>query len=91
MSEAKDDDEDLDPVPFILMRAEETFDGQERVLSRAAYDHQIRATGHSASWTGKPSNMPSTGYARAEAKTPRLSPPNGTMKPKPGPTWPHRW
>jgi hypothetical protein len=36
MSEATGDDEDLEPVPFIHMRAEETFDGQERVMSRAA-------------------------------------------------------
>jgi hypothetical protein len=49
MSEAPGDDEDLEPAPFILMRAEETFDGQERVMSRAAYDLQVRATVHSAS------------------------------------------
>jgi hypothetical protein len=39
-SEAAGDDENLEP-PFILMRAEETFDGQERVMSRSAYDLQV--------------------------------------------------
>ena len=48
MSGAGDDDEDLEPAPFILMRAEDTFDGQERVFSRPAYDLQVRATSHSA-------------------------------------------
>ena len=42
---------------FILMRAEETFDGQERVMSRAAYDLQVRATAHSAS-CGHPGFVP---------------------------------
>ena len=49
MSEPDDDDEDLEPDTFILMSAEEAFDGQERVMSRAAYDLQCRATAHSAS------------------------------------------
>jgi hypothetical protein len=57
MSEAAGDDEDLEPVPFIRMRAEETFDGQERVMSRAAYDLQVRATVHSAS-CGHPGYVP---------------------------------
>jgi hypothetical protein len=57
MSEAAGDDEDLEPAPFILMRAEETFDGQERVMSRAAYDLQVRATVHSAS-CGHPGYVP---------------------------------
>jgi hypothetical protein len=56
-SEAAGDDEDLEPAPFILMRAEETFDGQERVMSRSAYDLQVRATGHSAS-CGHPGYVP---------------------------------
>ncbi len=30
------------------MRAEDTFDGQERVFARAAYDLQVSATAHSA-------------------------------------------
>jgi len=47
-SEAAGDDEDLEPVSFILMRAEDTFDGQDRVMSRTAYDLQCRATAHSA-------------------------------------------
>jgi hypothetical protein len=35
-SEPADDDEALRQVRFIRMRAEDTFDGQERVISRAA-------------------------------------------------------
>ena len=35
--EAAGDSEDLDHVSFMLMRAEDTFDGQDRVISRAAY------------------------------------------------------
>jgi hypothetical protein len=46
--EAVDRDEDPEQVRFILMRAEETFDGQDRVMSRAAYDLQVQATAHSA-------------------------------------------
>ena len=57
MSGAGDDDEDLEPAPFILMRAEETFDGQERVFSRPAYDLQVRATSHSAT-CGHPGYVP---------------------------------
>jgi hypothetical protein len=55
--EAADDAEDLEHVSFILMRASETFDGQERVMSRAAYDLQVRATAHSAS-CGHPGFVP---------------------------------
>ena len=46
--EPSGDDEDLEPVPFIFMAAGETFDGQERMFSRAAYNLQVLATGHSA-------------------------------------------
>ena len=56
-SEAADDDEDLEHVSFILMRAEDTFDGQDRVMSRAAYDLQVFATAHSAS-CGHPGFVP---------------------------------
>jgi len=31
------------------------------------------------------------GVRRVRGEDPMLSPPNGTMKPKPGPTWRHRW
>src|SRR5260370_9467162 len=55
--EAADNTEDRGHRSFILMRAEETFDGQERVMSRAAYDLQVRATGHSAS-CGHPGYVP---------------------------------
>lgn len=133
MSEAFDG-EDREAVAFIRMWAEDTFDGQERVMTKAAYDLQCRATSHSAvcghpgyvpddclehleslgiettitaaelcaigtwdasaaataSWTGKPSNMPVTGYASAEARTRRPWPKNGTTKPAPGPAWPRR-
>ena len=51
MSETADDDEDLEHPRFIRMRAEDTFDGQERVFTRAAYDLQVQATAHSqAPW-----------------------------------------
>ncbi len=43
-----EDAEDPGHVSFILMRAEDTFDGQDRVMSRAAWDLQCRATAHSA-------------------------------------------
>ena len=46
--EAADNPEDPDHLSFILMRDTETFDGQERVMSRAAYDLQVLATVHSA-------------------------------------------
>ena len=51
------DDEDREPARFILMRAGETFDGHERVMSRAAYDLQVLATAHSAS-CGHPGYVP---------------------------------
>ena len=41
MSETADDDEDLEHPRFIRMAAEDTFDGQERVFTRAAYDLQV--------------------------------------------------
>ncbi len=56
-SEAAGDDEALEHVSFILMRAEDTFDGQERVISQAAYELQVRATAHSAS-CGHPGFVP---------------------------------
>ena len=43
MSEVGDDDEDLAHPRFIRMRAEDTFDAQERVFTRAAYDLQVQA------------------------------------------------
>ncbi len=43
--EAADAAEDPGHVSFIIMRAEDTFDGQDRVMSRAAYDLQVLATG----------------------------------------------
>jgi hypothetical protein len=46
--EAAGDAEDLEHTTFIVMHAGQTFDGQERVMSRAAYDLQVRATSHSA-------------------------------------------
>lgn len=46
--EAAGDAEDLEHVSFILMRADDTFDGQDRVMSRAAWDLQCRTTVHSA-------------------------------------------
>ena len=57
MSGAEDDDEYLEPAPFILMEAGETFDGQERWFTRPAYDLQVRATSHSAA-CGHPGYIP---------------------------------
>jgi len=57
MSETADDDEDLEHPRFIRMRAEDTFDGQERVFTRAAYDLQVQATAHSAR-CGHPGYVP---------------------------------
>ncbi len=54
--EAADYAEDPGQRSFI-MRATETFDGQERVMSRAAYDLQVLATAHSAS-CGHPGFVP---------------------------------
>lgn len=51
------DDGDLEPVTFIRMQAEDTFDGQERVMTKAAYDLQVLATRHSAS-CGHPGYVP---------------------------------
>jgi hypothetical protein len=49
--------EDLGRLRFIRMPASETFDGQERVMSRGAYDLQVQATAHSAS-CGHPGFVP---------------------------------
>jgi len=57
MSETADDDEDLEHPRFIRMRAEDTFDGQERVFTRTAYDLQVQATAHSAR-CGHPGYVP---------------------------------
>jgi hypothetical protein len=57
--EAADDAQDPERVRFIVMRAEDTFDGQERVFSRAAYDLHILAAAHSAS-CGHPGFVPTT-------------------------------
>ncbi len=55
--EAADNAEDSGHLRFIIMHATETFDGQERVFSRAAYDLQVLATAHSAS-CGHPGFVP---------------------------------
>jgi len=47
MSGAEDDDEYLEPAPFILMEASETFDGRERWFTRGAYELQTKAVPHS--------------------------------------------
>ena len=46
---SEEDQEDAARARFIIMPEGETFDGQERVMSRAAYELQVLATGHSAS------------------------------------------
>ena len=55
--EAADNTEDPGHLSFIIMRATETFDGQQRVMSRAAYDLHVLATAHSAS-CGHPGFVP---------------------------------
>ncbi len=55
--EAADNAEDPERSSFIIMHATETFDGQERVMTRTAYDLQILATAHSAS-RGHPGFVP---------------------------------
>jgi hypothetical protein len=55
--EAADNAEDPGHPRFIIMHATETFDGRERVMSRAAYDLQVLATAHSAS-CGHPGFVP---------------------------------
>src|SRR5690349_1619373 len=57
MSEAADDNGVLERPRFIRMRAEDTFDGQERIFTRAGYDLQVRATAHSAR-CGHPGYVP---------------------------------
>ena len=55
--EAAEDAQDPEQVSFILMRAEDTFDGPDRVFSRAAYNLHILAKAHSAS-CGHPGFVP---------------------------------
>ena len=52
-----EDQEDPERARFIIMPEGETFDGQERVMSRAAYDLQVLATSHSAN-CGHPGFVP---------------------------------
>ena len=55
--EAADNREDPGHLSFIIMRDTGTSGGQERVMSRAAYDLQVLATSHSAS-CGHPGFVP---------------------------------
>ena len=55
--ESAEDAEDPEQVSFIRMAAEDAFDGQERVGTRAAYDLQVQATAHSAR-CGHPGYVP---------------------------------
>ena len=54
---SEEDQEDPERARFIIMPEGETFDGQERVMSRAAYDLQVLATSHSAN-CGHPGFVP---------------------------------
>ena len=54
---SEEDQQDPERARFIIMPEGETFDGQERVMSRAAYELQVLATGHSAS-CGHPGFVP---------------------------------
>lgn len=55
--DAANDNEDPEHARFIRMSASETFDGKERVISRAAYDLHVQATAHSAN-CGHPGFVP---------------------------------
>jgi hypothetical protein len=55
--QAAENAEDPGHRSFIIMPATETFDSQQRVFSRAAYDLQVLATAHSAS-CGHPGFVP---------------------------------
>lgn len=66
--EDADDAEDLEHVSFILMRADNTFDGQDRVMSRAAWDLQCLATAHSA-LCGHPGFVPDEYLAALSTET----------------------
>jgi hypothetical protein len=52
-----EDQQDPERARFIIMPQGETFDGQERVMSREAYDLQVLAISHSAS-CGHPGFVP---------------------------------
>jgi hypothetical protein len=54
---SEEDQEDPERARFIIMPEGETFDGQERVMSREAYDLHILATSHSTS-CGHPGFVP---------------------------------
>jgi hypothetical protein len=54
---AAEDGEGPELVTFIRMQAEDTLHGQERVMTKAAYNLQCRATSHSAS-CGHPGYVP---------------------------------
>ena len=66
--EAVYDAEDPEHVSFILMPATETFDRQEHVWSRAAWDLQCRATSHSA-FCGHPGFVPDEYLAGLRTET----------------------
>jgi hypothetical protein len=55
--EAADNPADPGHPSFLIMRDTETFDGQERVMSQAAYDLQVLAAAYSAS-CGHPGFVP---------------------------------
>jgi hypothetical protein len=46
---SEEDQQEPERARFIIIYATETFDGQERVMSREAYELQVLATRHSAS------------------------------------------
>jgi hypothetical protein len=76
MSETADDDEDLQHPRFIRMRAEDTFDGQERVFTQAAYDLQVHAP-----FTGRPGVCRA---ARSRTFIPGPGPAGRIYSPRPG-------
>jgi hypothetical protein len=73
------DENTADPgrASFVIMSAIETFDGQERLMSRAAYELQVRATSHSAAahllllmeYTPLMQNRPFRGLRSSDARS----------------------
>ena len=59
--------EDREPAPFISMAAGETFDGRERVFSRAAFSLHVEASRYSAEH-GHPGWVPDEYLARLESR-----------------------
>jgi hypothetical protein len=60
-------DEDQEPAPFISIAAGETFDGRERMFSRAAFNLHVQACRYAAEY-GQPGWVPDGYLARLEGR-----------------------